>query len=252
MSDFDRNLAARGFGGARATVIDEGLRAYMIRVYNYMAAGVALTGVVAWFTYNAAVITNAAGQITGLTPFGSAIFGGPVTLILFLGTLGIVFFISFRISSLQPSTALMLFMGYAALLGLMLSSVFLAYTQTSITRTFFITAASFGALSLYGYTTQRDLSPIGAFLVMGLFGLILAMVVNIFLGSQGLTFAISVIGVLIFAGLTAWDTQRIKEMYNVNDDGTMVGRKAVMGALTLYLDFINLFLFLLRFMGDRR
>jgi len=252
MSDFDRNLAARGFGGARATVIDEGLRAYMMRVYNYMAAGVALTGVVAWFTYNAAVITNAAGQITGLTPFGSAIFGGPVTLILFLGTLGIVFFISFRISSLQPSTALMLFMGYAALLGLMLSSVFLAYTQTSITRTFFITAASFGALSLYGYTTQRDLSPIGAFLVMGLFGLILAMVVNIFLGSQGLAFAISVIGVLIFAGLTAWDTQRIKEMYNVNDDGTMVGRKAVMGALTLYLDFINLFLFLLRFMGDRR
>jgi len=252
MSDFDRNLAARGFGGARATVIDEGLRAYMIRVYNYMAAGVALTGVVAWLTYNAAVITNAAGQITGLTPFGSAIFGGPVTLILFLGTLGIVFFISFRISSLQPSTALMLFMGYAALLGLMLSSVFLAYTQTSITRTFFISAASFGALSLYGYTTQRDLSPIGAFLVMGLFGLILAMVVNIFLGSQGLAFAISVIGVLIFAGLTAWDTQRIKEMYNVNDDGTMVGRKAVMGALTLYLDFINLFLFLLRFMGDRR
>ena len=252
MSDFDRNLAARGFGTARATVIDEGLRAYMMRVYNYMAAGVALTGVVAWFTYNAAVITNAAGQITGLTPFGSAIFGGPVTLILFLGTLGIVFFISFRISSLQPSTALMLFMGYAALLGLMLSSVFLAYTQTSITRTFFISAASFGALSLYGYTTQRDLSPIGAFLVMGLFGLILAMVVNIFLGSQGLTFAISVIGVLIFAGLTAWDTQRIKEMYNVNDDGTMVGRKAVMGALTLYLDFINLFLFLLRFMGDRR
>ena len=252
MSDFDRNLAARGFGGARATVIDEGLRAYMMRVYNYMAAGVALTGVVAWFTYNAAVITNAAGQITGLTPFGSAIFGGPATLILFLGTLGIVFFISFRISSLQPSTALMLFMGYAALLGLMLSSVFLAYTQTSITRTFFISAASFGALSLYGYTTQRDLSPIGAFLVMGLFGLILAMVVNIFLGSQGLTFAISVIGALIFAGLTAWDTQRIKEMYNVNDDGTMVGRKAVMGALTLYLDFINLFLFLLRFMGDRR
>jgi len=252
MSDFDRNLAARGFGTARATVIDEGLRAYMIRVYNYMAAGVALTGVVAWFTYNAAVITNAAGQITGLTPFGSAIFGGPVTLILFLGTLGIVFFISFRISSLQPSTALMLFMGYAALLGLMLSSVFLAYTQTSITRTFFISAASFGALSFYGYTTQRDLSPIGAFLVMGLFGLILAMVVNIFLGSQGLAFAISVIGVLIFAGLTAWDTQRIKETYNVNDDGTMVGRKAVMGALTLYLDFINLFLFLLRFMGDRR
>ncbi len=159
---------------------------------------------------------------------------------------------SFRISNLQPSTALMLFMVYAGLLGLMLSSVFLAYTGASITRTFFISAASFGALSLYGYTTQRDLSPIGSFLIMGLFGLILAMLVNMFLKSSGLEFAISAIGVLIFAGLTAYDTQRIKEMYSANDDGTIAGRKAVMGALTLYLDFINLFLFLLRFMGDRR
>jgi FtsH-binding integral membrane protein len=253
MSDFDRNYAARtGYGAERAAAIDVGLRAYMLRVYNYMAAGVALTGVVAWFTYSAAVVTNAAGHITGLTPFGQAIFGGPLTIVLFLGTLGLVFFMSFRISHLQPSTALALFMLYAGLLGLMLSSVFLAYTGASITRTFFISAASFGALSLYGYTTQRDLSPIGSFLVMGLFGLILAMVVNIFLKSTGLDFAISAIGVLIFAGLTAWDTQRIKEMYSVNDDGTVAGRKAVMGALTLYLDFINLFLFLLRFMGDRR
>jgi uncharacterized protein len=159
---------------------------------------------------------------------------------------------SFRINSLQPSTALILFLAYAALLGLMLSSVFLAYTGASITRTFFISAASFGALSLYGYTTQRDLSPVGSFLTMGLFGLILAMIVNIFLKSSGLDFAISVIGVLIFAGLTAWDTQRIKEMYSANDDGTVASRKAIMGALTLYLDFINLFLFLLRFVGDRR
>jgi len=134
----------------------------------------------------------------------------------------------------------------------MLSSIFLTYTHGSIARTFFISAASFGALSLYGYTTQRDLSPVGSFLVMGLFGLILAMVVNIFLKSTGLDFAISAIGVLIFAGLTAWDTQKIKEMYSANDDGTVSGRKSVMGALTLYLDFINLFLFLLRFMGDRR
>jgi FtsH-binding integral membrane protein len=163
-----------------------------------------------------------------------------------------VFFMSFRISNLQPSTALMLFLVYAGLLGLMLSSVFLAYTGTSITRTFFISAASFGALSLYGYTTQRDLSPVGSFLTMGLFGLILAMLVNMFLKSSGLEFAISAIGVLIFAGLTAYDTQRIKEMYSANDDGTIAGRKAVMGALQLYLDFINLFLFLLRFMGDRR
>jgi hypothetical protein len=252
MSDYDRNYAARGFGAAQSAAIDAGLRAYMLRVYNYMAAGVALTGVVAWFTYNAAVVTNAAGQITGLTPFGQAIFGGPLTIVLFLGTLGIVFFLSFRINRLQASTAFALFMAYAALLGLMLSTVFLQYTGASITRTFFISAASFGALSLYGYTTRRDLSPIGSFMVMGLFGLILAMVVNIFLKSTGLDFAISAIGVLIFAGLTAWDTQRIKEMYSVNDDGTVAGRKAVMGALTLYLDFINLFLFMLRFLGDRR
>ncbi|MFN3655753.1 MAG: Bax inhibitor-1/YccA family protein [Pseudolabrys sp.] len=252
MSDFDRNVAARGFGAARAAEIDAGLRAYMIRVYNYMAAGVALTGVVAWLTFNAAVVQDATGRITGLTSFGQTIFSGPLTIVLFVATLGIVFFMSFRIDRLQPSTALMMFMGYAALLGLMLSSVFLAYTGASITRVFFISAASFGALSLYGYTTQRDLSPIGSFLIMGLFGLIIAMVVNLFLKSTGLEFVISAAGVLIFAGLTAWDTQKIKEMYDVNDDGSVAGRKAVMGALTLYLDFINLFLFLLRFLGDRR
>jgi FtsH-binding integral membrane protein len=253
MSDYDRNFAARpAFGAASSAAIDAGLRAYMLRIYNYMAAGVALTGVVAWFTYNAAVVTNEAGRIVGLTSFGQAIFSGPLTIVLFLGTLGIVFFMSFRIDRLQASTALALFLAYAALLGLMLSSVFLAYTATSITRTFFISAASFGALSLYGYTTQRDLSPIGSFMIMGLFGLILASLVNMFLKSSGLDFAISAIGVLIFAGLTAWDTQRIKEMYSANDDGTVSGRKAVMGALTLYLDFINLFLFMLRFLGDRR
>jgi uncharacterized protein len=252
MSDFDRNLAARSGYRADQVAIDAGLRAYMIRVCNYMASGVALTGLVAWLTYSAAVITGADGQITGLTAFGQAIYSGPLTIILFLGTLGIVFFMSFRINRLEASTALGLFMLYAALLGLMLSSVFLAYTGASITRTFFISAASFGALSLYGYTTQRDLSPIGSFLIMGLFGLILAMLVNFFLKSTGLDFAISAIGVLIFAGLTAWDTQRIKEMYSAMDDGTVAGRKAVMGALSLYLDFINLFLFLLRFMGNRR
>jgi FtsH-binding integral membrane protein len=252
MSDYDRNYAARpAFGAERAAAIDAGLRAYMIRVYNYMAAGVALTGVAAWVTFSAAVQTNGAGQLV-LTSFGQTIYGGPLMIVLFLGTLGLVFFMSFRIGHLQPSTALMLFMVYAGLLGVMLSSIFLTYTHASIARTFFIAAASFGALSLYGYTTQRDLSPVGSFLVMGLFGLILAMVVNIFLKSTGLDFAISAIGVLIFAGLTAWDTQRIKEMYDVNDDGTIAGRKAVMGALTLYLDFINLFLFLLRFLGDRR
>ena len=252
MSDFDRNVAARGIGAARATAIDVGLRTYMIRIYNYMASGVALTGVVSWLTYSQAATTDINGNLTGLTPFGQAIYGGPLMIALFLGTLGIVFFLSFRINKLQAGTALILFMLYAALLGVMLSSVFLTYTHGSIARTFFISAASFGALSLYGYTTQRDLSPIGSFLVMGLFGLILAMVVNMFLKSTGLDFAISAIGVLIFAGLTAWDTQKIKEMYSANDDGTVSGRKAVMGALTLYLDFINLFLMLLRIFGDRR
>jgi uncharacterized protein len=252
MSDFDRNYAAatRGVGADRA-VIDAGLRAYMIRIYNYMAMGVALTGVVAWITYNAAV-TEVGGRLV-LTSFGQMIFSGPAVLVLFLGTLGLVILISWRIDRLEPATALTLFMVYAGLLGLMLSSIFLTYTGTSITRVFFISAASFAGLSLYGYTTQRDLSPIGSFLMMGLIGLIIAMVVNIFLKSSGLDFVISAVGVLIFAGLTAWDTQKIKEMYDPMEDGTaVVGRKAVMGALTLYLDFINLFLFLLRLFGDRR
>ncbi len=253
MSDFDRNVAARGgFGTARAAEIDAGLRAYMLSIYNYMAAGVALTGVVAWFTFNAAVVDSSVAGKLALTPFGQTIYGGPLMIVLFLGTIGIVFFLSFRINKLQAGTALTLFMVYAALLGVMLSSVMLTYTGASIARTFFIAAASFGALSLYGYTTQRDLSPIGSFLIMGLFGLILAMIVNMFLQSSGLEFAISAIGVLIFAGLTAWDTQKIKEMYDANDDSTSMGRKTVMGALTLYLDFIKLFLFMLRFLGDRR
>jgi FtsH-binding integral membrane protein len=252
MSDFDRNVAARGGFADRAVAIDAGLRAYMLRVYNYMAAAVALTGVVAWFTYSAAVVTDAAGRITGLTPFGQAVFGGPLTIVLLLGTLGLVFFISFRIQTLQFTTAFTLFMVYAALLGVTLASIFLAYTGASITRVFFISAASFGALSLYGYTTQRDLSPIGSFLIMGLFGIIIASLVGLFWHSNALQFAISVIGVIVFAGLTAWDTQRIKEMYDVHDDGTVAGRKAVMGALSLYLDFINLFLMLLRLVGDRR
>jgi FtsH-binding integral membrane protein len=252
MSDFDRNYAAaRGFGADRAVAIDAGLRAHMIRVYNYMTAGVALTGVLAWLTYQMAVVTDASGRLA-LTSFGQAIYSGPATIVLLLATLGLVFFISFRINRLQASTALGLFMLYAALLGVALSSIFLAYTGASITRVFFISAATFGAMSLYGYTTQRDLTGIGSFLMMGLLGLIVASVVNMFLKSSGLDWALSVIGVLIFVGLTAYDTQKIKEFYDVNDDGTVSGRKAVMGALSLYLDFINLFLMMLRLFGDRR
>jgi FtsH-binding integral membrane protein len=252
MSDFNRNYAApsRGYAGADQATIDAGLRAHMIKVYNYMAVAVALTGVVAWLTFNMAV-TESAGRLL-LTPFGQALYSGPAVIVLLLGTLGLVFLISWMIDRLSAGTARALFFLYAGLLGIMLSSIFLTYTGTSITRVFFISAAAFGALSLYGYTTQRDLSAFGAFLIMGLFGIIIAMLVNLFLKSSALDFAISVIGVGVFAGLTAWDTQKIKEMYDVNDDGTVAGRKVVMGALSLYLDFINLFLMLLRLLGDRR
>ncbi len=203
MSDFDRNYASlRGVATDRAVAYDMGLRAHMIRVYNYMAGGVALTGVVAWLTYQMAVVTNASGAITGLTPFGHTLF--------------------------------------------------MVYTSTSITRVFFISAASFGALSLYGYTTKRSLDAMGSFLMMGVIGLLIAMVVNMFLGSSMLQWMISILGVGIFAGLTAWDTQKIKEFYDPMDDGTVAGRKAVMGALSLYLDFLNMFQFLLQLVGDRR
>jgi hypothetical protein len=253
MSDFDRNVAAArgGYATDRALAIDAGLRAHMIRVYNYMAGAVALTGVVAWLTFSMATTTNAAGQLA-LTPLGQALFGSPLMWVLVLAPLALVFFISFRIDRLQFGTAWTLFMVYAGLLGISLATIFIAYTSTSITRVFFISAASFGALSLYGYTTKRNLSAIGSFLIMGLIGIIIASLVNLFLQSSAMQFIISVVGVLVFAGLTAWDTQKIKEMYDVNDDGTVSGRKAVMGALTLYLDFINLFLMLLRLFGDRR
>jgi len=253
MSDFDRNVAAArgGYATDRALAIDAGLRAHMIRVYNYMAGAVALTGVVAWLTFSLATTTTAAGQLA-LTPLGQTLFGSPLMWVLVLAPLALVFFISFRIDRLQAGTAWTLFMLYAGLLGISLATIFLVYTNASITRVFFISAASFGALSLYGYTTQRNLSAIGSFLIMGLIGVIIASVVNLFLASSALQFIISVVGVLVFAGLTAWDTQKIKEMYDVGDDGTVAGRKAVMGALTLYLDFINLFLMLLRLFGDRR
>jgi len=251
MSDYDRNYAAARTGyRADQVAIDAGLRAYMIRVYNYMATGVALTGLVAWLTYSAAVTQTSAGL--ELTSFGHAVFQSPLMWVLVLAPLGLVFAISFGINRLQPGTALMLFFIYAGLLGVSLASIFLIYTGTSIARVFFISAATFGALSLYGYTTQRDLTGIGSFMFMGLIGIIIASLVNIFLRSTGLDWAISVIGVLVFAGLTAYDTQRIKEMFNPMDDGTIGGRKAVMGALSLYLDFINLFLMLLRLFGDRR
>jgi FtsH-binding integral membrane protein len=254
MSNFDRNYARfSGVATDRAVAYDMGLRAHMIRVYNYMAGGVALTGVVAWLTYQLAggdAIQVVGRSVTGLTPFGQALIS--MLWVAVLAPLGLVIFINFRIDRLQASTARLLFFIYAGLIGLSLALIFMVFTATSITRVFFITAAAFGALSLYGYTTQRSLDAIGSFLVMGVIGLLIAMVVNIFLGSTMLQWLISVVGVGIFAGLTAWHTQMIKEMYDPMDDGTVAGRKSVMGALSLYLDFINMFQFLLQLMADRR
>jgi len=250
MSDFDRNYAAPRGAFGRAVAVDAGLRAYMLRVYNYMAIGVALTGVAALFMFQLTV--NEVGGRLSFTPFGQTLYQSGFYWVLMLAPLALVFFLSFRIDRLAPATAQGLFFFYAALLGVSLTPILVVYTGASIARVFFISAASFGALSLYGYTTQRDLSAFGSFLIMGLFGIILASLVNIFLASSALQFVISVVGVLVFAGLTAYDTQRIKEMYSVNDDGTVASRKAIMGALTLYLDFINLFLMLLRLFGDRR
>ncbi|MBX5146243.1 Bax inhibitor-1/YccA family protein [Rhizobium lentis] len=238
-----RNYQSRAQTGE---MIDQGLRAYMIKVYNLMALGLAITGVAAYLGFNFAV------QDGQLTQFGVLLFQSPVRWVVILAPLAVVFFLSFRIHQMSVSAAQTTFWIYAALVGLSLSSIFLVYTGQSVVQTFFVTAASFGALSLYGYTTKRDLSAMGSFLIMGLFGLIIAVLVNIFLQSSALQFAISVIGVLIFAGLTAYDTQRIKELYYAADDVAVAGRKAIMGALTLYLDFLNLFMFLLQFMGNRR
>ena len=238
-----RNYQSRAQTGE---VIDQGLRAYMLKVYNLMALGLAITGLAAYFAFTFAV------QDGQLTQFGNLLFQSPLRWVIILAPLAAVFFLSFRINRMSVAAAQTTFWVYAALVGLSLSSIFLIYTQSSITQTFFVTAASFGALSLFGYTTKRDLTAMGSFLIMGLFGLIIASLVNIFLASSALQFAISAIGVLIFAGLTAYDTQRIKEMYFEADGSDVAGRKAIMGALTLYLDFINLFMFLLQFMGNRK
>jgi FtsH-binding integral membrane protein len=251
MSTFDRNSSARyGVGtvpSARTgAAIDQGLRSYMLKVYNYMALGLAITGLVAYGAFSMAIAPGG-----GLTAFGEAIYLSPLKWVIMLSPLAVVFLFSFKIQSMSVGTAQAVFWLFAALMGLSLSSIFLVYTGASISRVFFITAASFGALSLYGYTTSKSLSGWGSFLFMGLIGIVIASLVNIFIGSTALQFAISVIGVLVFAGLTAYDTQQIKEMYLASDDSTAMGQKAIMGALRLYLDFINLFTMLLSLFGNR-
>ena len=251
MSTFDRNTqASYSVAGARAEAgIDEGLRAYMLGVYNYMTFGLALTGLFALGTVYLAVDQSAGGM--ALTQFGMALYGSPLKWLVMLAPLGFVMFLSFRIQSMGASTARTTFLVYAAIMGISLSSIFLVYTGGSIARVFFITAGAFGALSLFGYTTKKDLSGWGSFLFMGLIGIVIASLVNIFLASSALQFAVSVIGVLVFAGLTAYDTQQIKEMYYEGDGHEVATKKSVMGALRLYLDFINMFLMLLQLFGNR-
>jgi uncharacterized protein len=241
MSYYDSEGRRTAYGAVPPSIsaaIDEGLRAHMQRVYGYMAGGLALTGIVAY-----------GGAASG---FYQSIASTPLIWLVMLAPLGFVLALSFGIQRMSAATAMLLFWIYAAVMGLSLGSIFLVFTGTSIARVFFITAATYGAMSLYGYTTRTDLSRFGSFLMMGLIGIVIASLVNIFVGSNTLQFVISIVGVIVFVGLTAYDTQRIKEMYLESDSGEIAGKKAVLGALALYLDFINLFMMLLQLFGQRR
>jgi FtsH-binding integral membrane protein len=270
MSDLDRNHATpfgRTAGRVDTAAVDAGLRSYMLKIYNYMSIGLAITGLAALGVYMFAVTGDAslaAKSATGasialkggqyLTQFGVALFVSPLKWVFMLAPLAMVFVISFGINRLKPATAQMLFWAFSALMGISLSSIFLVFTHTSIVRVFFITAASFGALSLFGYTTKRDMTGMGSFLMMGLFGIIIASLVNIFIASSALQFVVSVAGVLVFAGLTAYDTQRLKNDFiygYASQDGEIAERAAITGALSLYLNFINLFTLLLQLLGQR-
>ena len=237
---------------ADQAVIDEGLRAYMLKVYNYMTTGLLLTGLVAYFFGKASIVTNEVGQIIGVTSIGALLFGSPLKWVVMLAPLGFVFYLSARINKMNVSTAQITFWIFSSIMGLSLASLFIEFTHSSIARVFFITSGTFAAMSLYGYTTKRDLTKLGGFLFMGLIGIIIASLVNLFIGSSALQFAISVIGVLVFVGLTAYDTQTIKNMYYAGDSESVGSKKALMGALRLYLDFINLFILLLQLFGQRR
>ena len=219
--------------------IDEGLRSFMLKVYNYMGLGLALTGAVAFFVSTSPALMQ-------------AIFGTPLQWLVMLSPFAFILVLSFGINRLRPATAQLLFWAFAGVMGLSLSSIFIVYTGTSVARVFFITASVFGAMSLYGYTTKKSLASWGSFLFMGLIGILIAMVVNIFLASSALHFIISVVGVLIFTGLTAYDTQQIKHQYYDGDTAVIAEKKAIMGALRLYLDFINLFIMLMHLLGQNR
>jgi FtsH-binding integral membrane protein len=238
-SDPRTTAVPRAATGAREAAFDAGLRSYMLSVYNYMASGVLLTGIVAMLFANSAM--------------APALLGNPILrFVLMLAPLGVVMALSFGINRMSETTAKALFWGYAVLMGLSLSSILLIYTGASVAQAFFAAAGGFAALSLIGYTTKKDLSAFGSFLIMGVFGLLIAMLINMFVHSSAMELLISAVGVLLFAGLTAYDTQRIKSGYFAVRGTAFAGKSAIMGALQLYLDFINMFLFLLRFMGNSR
>ena len=258
MSDYDRNAVRWGQGSAQArgATVDQGLRAYMLGVYNNMMIGLVLTGVAAYATSYFAVAHDASQTVqylgrTPLTAVGSAIYLSPLRYVIMLAPLAFVFFLSFKINTMAANTARMTFFAFSAVMGLSISAILLVYTEASVYRAFFITAAAFGGLSLYGYTTKRDLGPMGSFLVMGVIGLVIASVVNMFVQSSGFQFALSGLAVLIFSGLTAYDTQAIKQMYWAGDGYEVATKKSVNGALMLYLDFINIFMALLNLTGQR-
>ena len=237
---------------AKTAVWDAGLRAYMLKVYNYMATGVLLTGIISLISFKLSADINASGQIIALTSYGNAIFNSGLKWLIMLAPLAVIFYMSFGINKMSTSKAQTVFWIFTVLMGLSLTWVLIVFTEISVARVFFITSATFGAMSIYGYTTKRDLTKLGSFLMMGLIGIIIASLVNIFLKSTAMHFVISILGVLIFVGLTAYDTQKIKNMYSASDTVEVSGKKAIMGALTLYLDFINLFIMLLRLFGQRR
>jgi len=259
MSNFDRNAPVWGAGRAQQTSaveMDQGLRSFMLGVYNNMVIGLAISALFALGVNKMAVTdqTNAVAKIgnTYLTAFGKLLYGTPLMWVVALAPLAFIFFFSFRADRMSASSARTMFFAFAAVMGVSLSTILIRYTGASVVQVFFITAAAFAGLSLYGYTTTKSLSGMGSFLVMGLIGVIIASVVNIFLGSSALQFAISVIGVLVFTGLTAWDTQRIKEEYYAGAAGEIVQKQAIMGALSLYLNFINMFVMLMQLFGTQR
>jgi uncharacterized protein len=254
MSDYDRFANARyGAGVARSGVaVDQGLRAYMIGVYNYMTLGLGVTGLLALGAFKLGVVEDAAGHIIGLTSVGQAIYVSPLRWVIVLSPLAVVFYLTARINSMSVASARNAFLIFSGLIGLSMSALLIRYTGASIGRVFFETAAAFAGLSLYGYTTRTSLSGMGSFLVMGLWGLVIAGLVNIFLQSSGLMWALSILSIVVFAGLTAWDTQAIKQSYYAGDGYEMIQKKSIYGALRLYLDFINLFQSLLMLTGSNR